>query len=235
MVYKNEAIIGTCIAVLVGGAYYVSQRHSITKAPQTKNAEKLLAMANQLYAQGEVEKALYVYADILQTDSDSTGVIYNFGLCLYKLGKIEQAIGVFSELLDQEPAHTLAYYHRGRALHEIKDFNNALADFNKVVELAPDSITLRIEMAKMSSEQRTPHGYAFATNQLAWAIKHNPENYDLVLELASVQKNNGHIDEARRIYNALLTEVAHNESHAQLVSLVKKELSGLAHQKKVIS
>ena len=65
--------------------------------------EDVIKKGNELYKNGQFEKAIAEYKSILDQGYESAGIYYNLGNCYYKLGKLGYAILYYEKALKLNP------------------------------------------------------------------------------------------------------------------------------------
>jgi tetratricopeptide (TPR) repeat protein len=76
---------------------------SINTQAAMKSYEYLFQEGNRLYQQGEYEKALEKYNEIIKMNYESAELFYNIGNCYYKIGKNAKAILYYEKALKLKP------------------------------------------------------------------------------------------------------------------------------------
>lgn len=77
----------------------------------TTNVESLEAEAASMYKEGNYQKAIDLYNEILSGDLESATLYYNLGNCYYKLGEIGKAILNYERALLLHPGDSDAKYN----------------------------------------------------------------------------------------------------------------------------
>ena len=126
-------------------------------------------------------------------------------LGLAYLGKYDtaQAIKQFEQVNQINPKNAAGHYYRARALLARGDGAGARKAYEQALELAPDSKTIRIELASVSGQKPDPALLASYIEDLKAALSRDPANVALrnalvMAYLARNQREEGEA-EARRI------------------------------------
>ncbi len=109
-------------------------RNAASLRPDQPDPLYILGMHYQ--ENGEPDKALSVYQEILQVDSTFKLAHYNSGYVylVYK-NEFDNAIDQFNKAIQLDPEYTEAYYNRGYAHELMGDFESARKDYQQVLRM----------------------------------------------------------------------------------------------------
>jgi len=96
--------------------------------------------ALQAYRDGEFDKAIQLYSNMLADKSDDTDLKYNLGSSFYKKGTFNAAKSGFEDALDYEDnyAKSRAYYNLGNTYFKLNKAEESLAAFKNAMKLDPE-------------------------------------------------------------------------------------------------
>ncbi|TDU31176.1 putative TPR repeat methyltransferase [Panacagrimonas perspica] len=132
---------------------------------------------------------------------------------LRKEGNAEGALEILQQILQAEPHHAVALNHSGAIYCQLGDFDNGLAALRGSVESAPEYHDAH---ANLGLALMLRNDYAGAETQLARAIELDPKQIPPRVNLAVLRRNQGRMDDALKMLQALQDEVPHHPlvSHA---------------------
>ena len=96
--------------------------------------------ALQAYRDGEYDKAIKLYSDMLADKSDDTNLKFNLGSSFYKKGTFNAAKSGFEDALDSEDNYTKsrAYYNLGNTYFKLNKPEESLQAFKNAMMLNPE-------------------------------------------------------------------------------------------------
>lgn len=109
------------------------------------NADKknLLIVKNTLgivyYSNGEYEKGLQQFNEIIEVDPNVHEPYYNLGLIYEKMDDLEKAKANFDKAISLKPDFADAYYHLGILNKLTKKKKQAIYSFEKALQISPES------------------------------------------------------------------------------------------------
>lgn len=85
---------------------------------------------------GDVDGAIAVYSQVLESDAKNAPALLNRGIAEVKIDKREGAMADLNQSILLDPRNSLAYYSRGNLKAILGDFEGAVADYAKTAALA---------------------------------------------------------------------------------------------------
>jgi tetratricopeptide (TPR) repeat protein len=138
------AVVGVVLIVgLAVGAFAfgrVTAPDGAVVAPDAAMGDELLQEALQLHADGELEAAAELYAEVLEVDRSNKYAHYNLGVIDQFEGRFEAAIERYEAALDIDPAYGSALYNVGLAYAASGDRVSAIARLRSAAEVSSDSV-----------------------------------------------------------------------------------------------
>jgi len=111
-------------------------QHTLCVDPDNPTAHTNLGVA--FAGQGEVEKAIWHYAEALRIEPNYLEARINLGGALAGQGKLEEAIAHYLEALRIKPDFADAHYNLGNALSRRGRLADAIAHYSEAVRIKPD-------------------------------------------------------------------------------------------------
>jgi tetratricopeptide (TPR) repeat protein len=164
--YRNVALT-TLTAGLLGALMICSRlqvrhwqdsitlfQHALCVAPDNPPAHTNLGVA--FAGQGEVEKAIWHYAEALRIEPNYLEARINLGGALAGQGKLEEAIAHYLEALRIKPDFADAHYNLGNALSRRGRLADAIAHYSEAVRIKPDDAEAHNNLGiALASRERT--------------------------------------------------------------------------------
>ncbi|HEX9771517.1 MAG TPA: tetratricopeptide repeat protein, partial [Kiloniellales bacterium] len=85
--------------------------------------------------QGEHDKSIKAYSEVLRLDPDHFSAHFNRGLIYYAENRYDVAIEDFDKIIDLRPDHAGAFVNRGNAYYQQGRYGDAARDYLKAIEL----------------------------------------------------------------------------------------------------
>ena len=104
------------------------------------NIKDAFDYATSLHASGKVERALFVYRQILSSCPECTDILLNVGTALHDLERYPEAVDVYNIAIKINPQWWQAYYNLGNTLMSMSRYHEAIASYGKCNGINPDHI-----------------------------------------------------------------------------------------------
>ncbi|KAJ4460174.1 putative Serine/threonine-protein phosphatase 5 [Paratrimastix pyriformis] len=118
-----------------------------------EEAEKIKVLANQLFSEGEYEKAIEKYTEAIVIKE--TAVYYsNRAFCHIRLENYGSAITDATRAIQLDPRFQKGYYRRATANFMLKKFEKALIDFRELSRLTPNNPDVKERLAECERAAR---------------------------------------------------------------------------------
>jgi Tfp pilus assembly protein PilF len=139
--------IGIVVVAAIGAGAFAAGRATAPDGPLESpptaaadlSADELFELALQLHANGELDAAGVLYADVLALDPSNKYAHFNLGVIDQFAGDNESAIERYEAALVVDPAYGPALYNVGLAYSASGDRLTAIDRLRKAVEVSPDS------------------------------------------------------------------------------------------------
>ena len=115
-------------------------------AESENDIETLNDKGRELFALGELEKAISYFDKVLEIDPNDVMALNNKGAALNNLGKLEEAISYFDKVLEIDPNHIDALNNKGSVLTLQGKYFEATSYFSKVLAINPDHERAKIRL-----------------------------------------------------------------------------------------
>jgi tetratricopeptide (TPR) repeat protein len=103
--------------------------------------------------EGNYEKAIRTYNEILRRNLTNVDVWIRKAICLYKMRKFVQSIECTDKILSIDKKNYMAWFFKGNALMDLKKYDEALICYTYALNLAPVSEKAKILHNKILSEK----------------------------------------------------------------------------------
>jgi tetratricopeptide (TPR) repeat protein len=122
-------------------------------AKEPNNSEIIFKIAYILQKSGDNEEAIKYYKQALELDKENE-FIHNSMASIYREnGEYTSAKIHLKASLDIDGKNPITYYNYGNLLVDIQNFEEATMMYEKAIELNPDFLEARDELAKLDSEK----------------------------------------------------------------------------------
>ncbi len=171
----------------------------LAKMPDNKRIEEMLTLiksevatvryqyALQMHTEGEYDKAIKEYQNIIQISESDSDLYVNLGAAYQANNDVENAISAYNKAIEINDSNSTAYYYLGTAYFGREDFEKALKAYQKALAINPDDEN--IKQAIDSSRQVMT---------------------DKILEKGIAQYNQGQYKDALLTLNTALISAAEN-------------------------
>ena len=129
---------------------------------QTPDLAEKSHRAKELLEEGQAEKAVPIYRELVQALPDNPGLVMNLGLALYMAGHQREAAREFERVLKIDPRNLQALLFLGTAYVDLDEPAKAVAPLEKVLRAQPDNQDAREVLGEA----------LLATGRLEEAAKH---------------------------------------------------------------
>ncbi len=135
----------------------------------TISASAILAMGdqsairegNRAYQQGEFEKAVAYYQQVIKQDPQDAVAQFNLGDAYYRLGKYTEAARAFEQatLSEDTTLKQWAYFNLGNTYFQLQQFQKAVNYYQKALQLNPADFDSKfnLELALKRLRQQKQH------------------------------------------------------------------------------
>jgi len=168
----------------------------MSKKQNSFDIQNTYESAVTLHQQGEINRAINLYTQVLQHFPNIAEIHYNLGLAFYELEQFPKAIEAYNRASELSPQDSDVLYNLGLAYKMNKQYDNAEEAYLRALEFAENDQEIlynlgccyqdagSIEQACFIFEQllhRIPN-HLSALNNLAY-LQHLQENFDMAREL----------------------------------------------------
>ncbi len=160
------------------------------------------------------------YDALLLQYPDNTQLMISKALLLQQRDETEQALDIIRKVIKQDPDDLHAVVVEARLLQQLGRPEEALSRLKQSVDQHPDNRRLRLQYARILMTT----DIALAREQFEILIREIPNDPDLLLSLAIINKESGHIAEAELYFQRLLaTGQRTTEAHYYLGQIAAEQ------------
>ncbi|NOQ13648.1 MAG: tetratricopeptide repeat protein [Methyloprofundus sp.] len=171
----------------------------LTRVPKQKNLAKFY-LANIFQGQGECEKAIVLYKELINDFPGQLRVLQSMNACYKALDKQSEMIGFLNKQLEANKDSIAATLVLSDLYVADKKYKSAIKLLNILIEKQPRSVLVRQKLAKIYIIQGERH-QALSTYQQGLQVL--PGNIRLSLALTSLYEQQELYTEAVKIYEQL--------------------------------
>jgi tetratricopeptide (TPR) repeat protein len=181
---------------------------------------------NELFEQGEYEKAIENYNKALLLNPAFSECYFNKGLCYYNLKNFDQSIAEYTKALEFDPQNPIIYNNRGDAYYRKQDFQNAILDYDKAISLNKEYLKAYYNrgLAYACLEE-----YDKAVEDFSKVIEINPEFADAYHVRGLAYEFLNKFDEAIKDFEKALSlnpSLEEAKTHLEIVKVKKESGAG---------
>jgi len=104
------------------------------------NINEALDYAIRLHVSGKLDRALFVYREIISNYPERVDLHLNIGSVLYDLGRYAESVKEYTTVLESYPESWQVLYNMGNSLMSLDLFQEAIQCYDKCFELNPDHV-----------------------------------------------------------------------------------------------
>ena len=113
-----------------------------------KAAEDLGKAVEHYTREGDYNKAIICYSNLLGLNDQDSESFYNRGLCRVKLGQYQRSISDFEETIELDKDFFSGYLSLGKVYHKLGDYELSVKYYKKAKKLDPASPQVYLGLAK---------------------------------------------------------------------------------------
>jgi tetratricopeptide (TPR) repeat protein len=164
---------------------------------------ELLDKARSLRQQGENQKALETYRQVIEADNSNLDALNEMGLVHNLIGEQALAINAFDLAICIDPSDSRAYSHKAEAFLTLSDFDEALAAAEQGLDQAPEDPELWAKKARaLESVMRIDDAIAAYQESIKYDSE-NPKTWKALALCLDAQEKWTEVARAYRIAGAL--------------------------------
>jgi tetratricopeptide (TPR) repeat protein len=200
------------LLVLVGGALYLNQvvvpatpPLFIPTATPTTSPESYINTAEQLYAEGKINRAIEAYKNAVKADPTNPSNYINLARLQVWTGDYEDAITNTRNALLKNPNNPLAHAVQGWALGFKDDYANAEIELQKALSLDPNNALAHAYYAEVLINQGEFGLYEKAAEESRVALQLAPDILETHRARGIVLYNTQNLEQAIQEFQTALT------------------------------
>ena len=143
------------------------------------------------FEQGQIDKAMDEFSQILELDFKNEHAHFGLGLCYYEKGEFDKALEEFGQVLRINPLHGKATYSLGLCYDKKREFSQASEYYKQAIVLDPQNKYVYCQLGQVYLEQKQ---YDLALEAFKKAAEINPK-------MPSVHQGLGAIYFERNLYS----------------------------------
>jgi len=181
-------------------------------SPQHQEAEKIKNEANKFFQDGKYEKAIDLYTQAIELNSNNAIYYANRSFAYAKKEQYGAAIEDASKSIELDKTYAKGYYRRGNAKIALGKHKEALKDFKQVVKIYPSNKEARDKLQqcekiirKMAFEDaisfnETPVSQTIDADSIAIDASYDGPHLDEVISLDFVKNLIAHLKSQKKLH-----------------------------------
>ena len=160
------------------------------------DGEVRLRMGELYITEGEWEKALLQYEELLRFDPGNAAVKAKMGVVKYQRDDYEGAARLFRDILQAEPGNIRAREMLALVLEEWGKLDEAAEELRKVLEMEPDGRDSRLRLGIV---YRKLERFADAREEFSKVLELTPDDAVAYVQTAIAYEEEGRYDDAEKV------------------------------------
>lgn len=165
------------------------------------DAARLLALAKQRYAGGEIDDACALCRELLAVDAANTDALQILGVAAGRSGDTTVAIEMLERALAVQPRNADLLANLGAVLRAAGRHDEAEARYREALAIAPGEVHARFNLGNLLAACGAACG---ALQEYAIVLEHDPRHAGALNNMALLLKVAGRYREAETVYKRLI-------------------------------
>ena len=170
-----------------------SNSQSLFGKQMTGSQSKLYQEGMTFYEEGDYDRAIENWSELLRLKPDSSAMFYNLGLAYYKKGMLDKAEEMFQKSIELYPDNTDAHVNLGLVYSDKGMTDKAINEFGEVISNSQENADLRINLA---SAYFSAGMIDLAIQEFRRAVAAGPVSWDVRNVMGVIYYKKGMINEA---------------------------------------
>ena len=183
---KITLVSAVCLLVACGGSEERKSRY--------------MQEGKQLFTEGNYQKAMLSYKNVLQIDPKDPEARYQMAEALNKMGELQNAVSQYLAVIGEDPKHVMSRVRMGEIYLMVKQIDNAVKMAEEVKMLDPENIDGKVLNASMSMVKNDTHT---AMSIVQGIVSQYPDHIQANLLKATLEIKLDKIDQAVSTLQAL--------------------------------
>jgi spermidine synthase len=158
-------------------------------------------LGNLYNINGNSDKAIGYYNEVLRSDPSSSVAHNNLGVALRSLGRFDEAITHFSKALQINYDYGMAHYNFGVVLMEMNRFDEAVKHFSEALRINPEHLNAHYKSGLILSKQGK---FDEAINHYSIILKIDDGHTDAYNDMGIALARQGRLDEAFNYFSKVI-------------------------------
>ena len=186
--------------------------------PSDVKTQRFLATIYEAAGIDDVSVMKEVYENIIELDPNNIQYYVKIGdLCLFEFKtdnnneKFDEALEWYKEALKVQPRVGVVYDRIATAYYQKGNLDRAIENIARATEVTPNNISYRFTSGVLYQLRGGENDVAMAEQVFRTLLTAAPRNIDILTQLGSLYEQTGHIDEAKKQYEQIISIVGDNE------------------------
>ncbi|MGM0472073.1 MAG: SpoIID/LytB domain-containing protein [Bacillota bacterium] len=202
---QNLILIGIVLALIIGGVIFAFKmaNHQIALAYHY-NLNQLVDKAEQNFYQGDYQKSIELYHQILDQDQTNTAAYKNLATVYETLGEYRPAIEQYQQVLKIKPQQGLIYYQLGRLYSKLDQNQQAVQELKQALLQIEDQSVLKLVHLDLAEVYYQQEKYNLALDAAQQALELDSNLAVGYYYLGLIKEQQGAREEAIEHYQQVL-------------------------------
>lgn len=188
-------------------------------AGDDNHLQALAAFASDA-TEDEKQRLLVLYEELALNYGDRTGLMLGRAMLLRQVDRLDDSLAFAQKVVKKAPDNETGQLLNAQILHQMEHTDKAIKALEKALGTDPQSKRLRLQYARFLAEK----DLALSREQMLILAEQHPEDPDMLFSLALASQELGMMDEAEKLYRALIDRHQRSgDAHFQLGRIAEEK------------
>jgi len=196
--------------------------------------QRFLATVYETIGVEKVEEIRKVYEDIIKLDPNNIQYYVKMG-DLYlmeakksdKEEKLNKALEWYGKALSVQPRAGAVYDRIATVFYQKGELDQAIISIAKAIKLSPKDMSYKFTLGVLYQLKGGKEEVVVAEKIFKTLLVSTPRNIDVLTQLGLLYEQTGHIDEAKKQYEQIITMIGDEEKFEKIKEVFKKFITNL--------
>ena len=184
----------------------------------SEDLQHIYGLALAAHEQGDYERSVDHYEQILACFPDADLVLYNLGLALYELGRFDEAVKAFSRASEVQGNNADTWFNLGLALKRQGRYPEAILAYQRALEIQPGDPDFLYNLARCCQDSGEIDKAVSCYKEV---LDIEPEDTAAMNNLAYLLHRQGELTQAEQYYHQLLVLQPGHPAASHMIAALK--------------
>jgi len=196
--------------------------------------QRFLATIYEMTGIEDVEKVRKIYENIIELDPNNIQYYVKMG-DLYLLEskkdnkdeKLTKALEWYKKALNIQPRESAVYDRIATVFYQKEELDQAMTSIANAIKLSPKDTSYKFTLGVLYQLKGGKEEVVVAEKIFKTLLVSTPRNIDVLTQLGLLYEQTGHIDEAKKQYEQIITMLGDEEKFEKIKEVFKKFITNL--------